>query len=138
MTLFAAAHPKYQTDPNYDQNASIDHPLRITSHETAGQNINSLEEENTTCKDQHYTEDESGRGYGERREPVMGPEFAQSWCDRNQTKHAANDRDGVKTGPLPIAPAQMQPQPEFVECQTRTDAINARSRDQVAARRANE
>jgi hypothetical protein len=57
VALLAAAHPKYQTDPNYDQNAAIDHPLRITSHETAGQNINSLEEENTTCKDQHYTED---------------------------------------------------------------------------------
>jgi hypothetical protein len=48
--------------------------------------------------DQHHTEDESGCGYGERREPVMGPELAQSWCDGDQAKHAGNDRDGIKTG----------------------------------------
>ena len=51
--------------------------------------------------DQHHTEDESGCRYGQRREPVMGPEFAQSWRYGDQAKQAANDRDGVKTGPLP-------------------------------------
>lgn len=57
VALFAMVCPKYQNDSSHDENAAIDCPLRITSHETAGQNVNSLEEENTTCQDEHYTED---------------------------------------------------------------------------------
>ena len=56
VTLFAAACPKDEADASHDQNASVDRPLRVTAHETAGQNVNSLEEENTTCKDKYYTE----------------------------------------------------------------------------------
>jgi uncharacterized protein (DUF302 family) len=57
MTLFAATYPKYKTDASHDHNAAIDRPLRITSHKTAGQNVNSLEEENGTRKDEQSSED---------------------------------------------------------------------------------
>ena len=57
VTLFAAACPKEETDPCHNENTAVDRPLKITSHDTAWQNVNSLEEENTTCKDQYYTED---------------------------------------------------------------------------------
>ena len=57
MISFAAARPKYETDASRDENTAIDRPLRVTFHETAGQNANSLKEENTTCKDEHYTKD---------------------------------------------------------------------------------
>lgn len=55
--LFAAPCPKRQANPNNHKDSSVDYPLRITSHETAGQNVNSLQEENATCKDEHYSED---------------------------------------------------------------------------------
>jgi len=57
VTLFAAACPKDETDPCHNENTAVDRPLRLACHETAGQNVNSLEEENTTCEDEHYTED---------------------------------------------------------------------------------
>ena len=57
MTLFAAARPNYETDPGYDENPAIDRPLRVACHETAGQNADSLKEENTTCKDEHCGEE---------------------------------------------------------------------------------
>jgi hypothetical protein len=55
VTLFATACPEQKTDSYHNENATIDRPLRLACHETAGQDINSLEEENTTCKDEHYT-----------------------------------------------------------------------------------
>ncbi len=54
------ARPKHQSDPGHDQNAAIDRPLRVTCHETTGQNVNSLEEENAASKDEHYSEDIEG------------------------------------------------------------------------------
>ena len=57
MTSFAMVCPKYQDDSSYDENTAIDRPLRITCHEAAGQKVNSLEEENTTCQDKYYAED---------------------------------------------------------------------------------
>ena len=57
VTLFAAACPKEETDPCHNENTAVDRPLRLASHGTAGQNVNSLEEENTTRKDEYYTED---------------------------------------------------------------------------------
>jgi len=53
LTLFVAARPEAETDPCHDQNAAIDRPLRLAGHETAGQNVNALEEENATGKDKH-------------------------------------------------------------------------------------
>ena len=55
--LFAAPGPKRQTNPNKDKDSSVDYPLRITPHETAGENVNSLKEENATRKDEHYSDD---------------------------------------------------------------------------------
>ena len=57
VTLFTTACPEHKTDPYHNKNATIDRPLRLAGHETAGQNINSLEEENSTCKDEDYAQD---------------------------------------------------------------------------------
>jgi hypothetical protein len=57
VRLFAVARPTHQADPRHDQNAAIDCPLSFTCHETTGQDVNSLEEENAASKDEHYSED---------------------------------------------------------------------------------
>jgi hypothetical protein len=55
--LFTTPGPKRQNNPNNHKDSSVDYPLRITAHKTARKNINSLEAENATRKDEHNSED---------------------------------------------------------------------------------
>jgi hypothetical protein len=55
--LFAASRPENETEPNRDGDCPINRPLRITRHKTAGQDVDSLQEPDTSTEDEQYTDD---------------------------------------------------------------------------------
>jgi hypothetical protein len=54
--LAAICEPEQACSDN-NQNAAINNPLGVTGHETAGQDIDALQEENNAREDQQYTYD---------------------------------------------------------------------------------
>ena len=57
MCLLAASSEQDRCDPDDDRNRSIDRPLRVTRHKTAGQDVNSLQDPDRTSEDQQGTDD---------------------------------------------------------------------------------
>jgi len=52
-----AIHQYKQPDARNSCNPSINRPLELPRHVTAGQDVDSLQEPDPTCEDQKYTDD---------------------------------------------------------------------------------